>query len=98
MEVQIRGHTDGHSEKHPCSVVLVSFDWSAAPERKEQICLDDLRYSSQLSTCLVQPCPYLNTLVTFGGYFKRELQRELVELLVEFWVPSVVELGCDCRN
>ena len=41
---------------------------------------------------------YLNTLVTFGGYFKCKLQRELVEILVEFWVPSIVKLGCDRRN
>ena len=98
MEVQIRGHTDSHSEQHPCSVVLVSFDWAAPPERKEQICLNDLRYPSRLRTWVVQPYAYLNTLVAFGRDFKRELQRELVELLVEFWVPSIVKLGCDRRN
>ena len=42
--------------------------------------------------------PYFNTLVTFGGYFKCKLQRKLVELLVEFWVPSIVKLGCNRRN
>ena len=45
-----------------------------------------------------QLSPYFNTLVTFGGYFKCKFQGELVELLVEFWVPSIIKLGCNRRN
>ena len=51
-----------------------------------------------VKTVIVQLNPYFNTLIAFGRYFKCKLQRELVELLVEFWVPSIVKLGCDRRN